>query len=225
MLLGFISRFLIFIKHGEEITIVNGSIFRRGIRATLRRPAGLGNDNLHIGTPGLLNRSVEGLKHRVKEVLELVVGNIDDDVDVASSESVEDFGVGVGIVKSQTSDAVVLVEGYGFGNGWAKQSKMLLGFIPSFLIFIKHGKEIPVIRGGVIHGGFKAAGRRPAALGDNDGHIGTAGLLHCGVHGVHHGVEEVEVPDRVWLAVGEQRERQRDIVRVASSGKIRIYVG
>nr|GMD68054.1 hypothetical protein Iba_chr12dCG5460 [Ipomoea batatas] len=121
-------------------------------------------------------------------------------------------------------------EGYGnvkvkIGSRWAKQSKMLLSFITRFLIFIKHGEEIPVIRGGVIHGGFKAAVRRPAALGDNDGHIGTAGLLNCGVHGVHHRVEEVEVPDRVWLAVGEQRERQRDIVRVASSGKIRIYVG
>nr|GMD68050.1 hypothetical protein Iba_chr12dCG5430 [Ipomoea batatas] len=48
--------------------------------------------------------------------LELVVENVEDDFDVGSPESVED--VGVGVVESQASDAIALVEVDRIGVGW-----------------------------------------------------------------------------------------------------------
>nr|GMD68059.1 hypothetical protein Iba_chr12dCG5510 [Ipomoea batatas] len=45
----------------------------------------------------------------------LTVGNIEDDIDVASSESIQDAGVG--IVNSQCSDAITRVQLYGIYGG------------------------------------------------------------------------------------------------------------
>nr|GMD65882.1 hypothetical protein Iba_chr12cCG9640 [Ipomoea batatas] len=233
------------------------SILHRRREAAGGRPPGFRNNNTHVRAAGLLNGGVHGVEERVEEVavadgigvgvFEQSVGNrdlrgvssvtevrglgnVDDDFDVFSPESVE--GCVVGGVDSHPSDAIALHEVYGFAHASVKTEADTLNFYRDGKLqnaspldhqvsgFHRTWRKVLV---SILHRRREAAGGRPPGFRNNNTHVRAAGLLNGGVHGVEERVEEVAVADGIGVGVFEQSVGNRDLRGVSSVTEVRLF--
>nr|GMD68053.1 hypothetical protein Iba_chr12dCG5450 [Ipomoea batatas] len=182
-----------------------------------------------VGEQSVGKRDLRGVAY-VTEVrlLEPRVGNVDDDGDVASLESVEDCGVGG--VDSQALDAIALHEVYAHAS--VKTEADTLNFYRDGKLqnaspldhqvsgFHRTWRKVLV---SILHRRREAAGGRPPGFRNNNTHVRAAGLLNGGVHGVEERVEEVAVADGIGVGVFEQSVGNRDLRGVSSVTEIRLF--